>query len=70
VMLHGEGCVFPDHAKAVYAAVQGPKKIEWIDGSQIDFYDQETQVSRPVALATAHFRATLGAPLSPAESLL
>ena len=30
------------------------------EGSQIDFYDQETQVTRAVALVAPHFRATLG----------
>ena len=60
VMLHGDGCVFPEHAKAVYGALQGLKQIEWTEGSQIDFYDREPQVSKAVALAVPHFRATLG----------
>jgi fermentation-respiration switch protein FrsA (DUF1100 family) len=61
LMLHSDGCVFPDHAKSVHAALKGPKQLEWTDGSQIDFYDQEAQVARAVALAVPHFRATLGA---------
>jgi hypothetical protein len=48
-MVHSDGCVFPEHAKSVYAALKGPKRIEWTEGSQIDFYDQETQVTRAVA---------------------
>jgi uncharacterized protein len=60
VMVHGDGCVFPEHAKAVYAALRGPKQIEWTEGSQIDFYDQAPQVNRAVALAVPHFHATLG----------
>jgi uncharacterized protein len=52
--------VFPDHAKAMYAGLKGPKQLEWTEGSQIDFYDQDTQVTRAVALMTPHFRATLG----------
>ena len=60
LMVHSDGCVFPEHAKSVYAALKGPKQIEWAEGSQIDFYDQETQVARAVALAAPHFRATLG----------
>ena len=60
LMLHSDGCVFPDHAKSVYAALKGPKRIEWTEGSQIDFYDQETQVTRAIALVAPHFRATLG----------
>jgi uncharacterized protein len=58
--VHGDGCVFPEHVKAVHAALRGPKQIEWTEGSQIDFYDQEAQVNTAVALATPHFRATLG----------
>jgi uncharacterized protein len=60
LMVHSDGCVFPEHAKSVYAALKGPKRIEWTEGSQIDFYDQETQVTRAVALVGPHFRATLG----------
>jgi hypothetical protein len=59
-MVHSDGCVFPPHAKSVYAALKGPKRLEWIEGNQIDFYDQETQVARAVALAAPHLRATLG----------
>jgi uncharacterized protein len=60
LMVHSDGCVFPPHAKSVYAALEGPKRLEWTEGNQIDFYDQETQVARAVALAAPHFRATLG----------
>lgn len=60
-IVHSDGCVFPDHAKAVHAAIDAPKQIEWSEGSQIDFYDQPAQVTRAVALAVPHFRATLGA---------
>ncbi len=52
--------MFPEHAKAVYAALRGPKQIEWTAGNQIDFYDQEIQVTRAVALMAPHFQATLG----------
>jgi hypothetical protein len=58
-MVHSDGCVFPEHAKAVYAALRGPKQIEWKEWSQIDFYDQDTQVNNAVALAVSHFRRTL-----------
>jgi len=60
LMVHSDGCVFPEHAKAVYAALRGPKQMEWTEGSQIDFYDQDAQVTRAIALAAAHFHATLG----------
>jgi fermentation-respiration switch protein FrsA (DUF1100 family) len=60
LMVHSDGCVFPEHAKAVSAALRGPKQIEWTEGNQIDFYDQEDQVASAVSLAVSHFRSTLG----------
>jgi uncharacterized protein len=60
LMVHSDGCVFPDHAKAVHAALRGPKQAEWSKGSQLDFYDQEEQVTNAVLLAASHFRNTLG----------
>jgi uncharacterized protein len=60
VMVHGDGCVLPEHAKAVYGALGGPKQLEWTEGSQTDFYDQEPHVNKAVAIAAPHFRATLG----------
>jgi uncharacterized protein len=64
LMVHSNGCVFPEHAKAVHAALKGPKQLEWTEGSQIDFYDQESQVTRAVALMVPHFHATLGVDVS------
>jgi dienelactone hydrolase len=60
VMVHGDGCVFPEHVRAIHAALEGPKHLEWAEGSQIDFYDQEAQVSRSLAVVVPHFQATLG----------
>jgi uncharacterized protein len=60
LMVHSDGCVLPDHAKAVYAALKGPKQMEWAEGSQIDFYDQNAQVTKSVGRMVPHFRATLG----------
>lgn len=47
----------------------GPKQIEWTAGSQIDFYDQGSQVTKAVALAAFHFRNTLGLTESDARSV-
>jgi fermentation-respiration switch protein FrsA (DUF1100 family) len=60
LLVHSDGCVLPDHAKAVYAALKGHKQMEWAEGSQIDFYDQNAQVTKSVARMVPHFRATLG----------
>jgi hypothetical protein len=60
LMVHGDGAVLPDNARAVYAALRGPKRLEWTDGNQIDFYDQPAQVSASLEAINAHFRETLG----------
>ena len=69
LIVHSDGCVFPEHAKAVHAALRGPKRLEWTEGSQIDFYDQQSQVTNAVALAASHFRNTLGLTESYAQSV-
>ena len=60
LMVHGDNCVLPENARAVHAALRGPKQLEWREGSQIDFYDQPTQVEQSVALVEPHFKTTLG----------
>ena len=60
LLVHGDGCVFPEHVRAVHAAIGGPKQLEWSEGSQIDFYDQEPLVNKALAAAIPHFKATLG----------
>ena len=32
LMVHSDGSVFPEHAKAVHAALRGPKQMEWTVG--------------------------------------
>lgn len=59
VMVHGDGCVLPEHAKAIHAALRGPKRLEWAEGSQIDFYDQPAQVTKALAVIDRHFKETL-----------
>lgn len=61
LLVQSDGAVFPDHAKAIHAALGGPKRLEWAEGNQIDFYDQPALVKRAVAAAEEHFRATLRA---------
>ena len=61
IIVHSDGCVFPEHARSIHAALRGPKRLEWSEGSQIDFYDQPTQVRTAVSLLDDHFRSTLGA---------
>jgi uncharacterized protein len=60
VMVHSDGCVLPENARSVHAALRGPKRLEWTEGTQTDFYDQPTQVSAAVKIVDEFFRATLG----------
>ncbi|HEX6309690.1 MAG TPA: alpha/beta hydrolase [Longimicrobiales bacterium] len=60
LMVHGEGCVLPENARAVYAALRGPKELVWTEGSQIDFYDQPRQVDAAVEAMVPHFGEVLG----------
>jgi fermentation-respiration switch protein FrsA (DUF1100 family) len=61
IFVHADGCVFPDHARQVHARVQGPKELVWLSGSQIDFYDQPTQVNASVDAVSRWFERTLKA---------
>jgi uncharacterized protein len=58
-MVHGPGCALPDNAKRVYERWTGPKRLEWGDGDQIDFYDQPAQVDRSVGAIDAWFKMHL-----------
>lgn len=59
LFVHGDGCVFPDHARLVHQRVKGPKELVWLPGSQIDFYDQPAQVDPALAAVTGWFARTL-----------
>ena len=61
LMVHGDACVLPENARAVYAALRGPKRLEWGEGSQIDYYDQDPYVESAVAMIVPHLRETLRA---------
>jgi fermentation-respiration switch protein FrsA (DUF1100 family) len=59
LIVHSEAAAVPDGAKAFFGAVQSPKDIFWTQGEQLDFYDQEPQVSKSVAAVRDHFARTL-----------
>jgi uncharacterized protein len=59
LFVHSEGSVFPDNVKTVVERIKGEKKILWYTGSQIDFYDQESQVNYAIDAADQHFQRTL-----------
>lgn len=59
LMVHSDDAVFPDNIRRVFASLKGPKDLFWTQGQQIDFYDQEPQVSKSLDVAAAHFAHTL-----------
>ncbi len=59
LLVHSDGCVLPDNAKAVHDRLAGPRELVWAQGSQTDFYDRPDQVTQAVDAADRHFRRTL-----------
>jgi fermentation-respiration switch protein FrsA (DUF1100 family) len=59
LFVHGDGCVFPDHVRQVQQRVKGPTELAWVDGGQIDFYDQPRQVDAALDAVTRWFGRTL-----------
>jgi fermentation-respiration switch protein FrsA (DUF1100 family) len=59
LFVHADGCVFPEHAKRVHAAVTGEKALVWGEGNQIDFYDQPRAVGFAVDAIGDWFGRTL-----------
>src|SRR5262245_1973241 len=40
LLVHSDGCAFPDNAKTVHERLAGKKQLAWIEkGTQTDFYD-------------------------------
>lgn len=60
LVVHSEDAAIPDGAKRFYADVPTKdKEIYWTQGTQLDFYDQEPQVTKASSAAATHFRTTL-----------
>ncbi|MDJ0770120.1 MAG: alpha/beta fold hydrolase [Ilumatobacter sp.] len=58
-MVHSRDGAVPDGAQAFYDGLAGPKSLIWIDGGQLDFYDQPAQVAVATPAIVDHFDATL-----------
>jgi hypothetical protein len=56
--VHGDGAVLPDNVRAL--AERMTAGTTWLDGDQVDFYDQDAQVDAAVDAADAHFRKVMG----------
>jgi uncharacterized protein len=56
MVVHADGCAFPDKAKKLYAQLQREKELVWADGTHFDYYDAPPQADNAVANATRFFR--------------
>jgi len=59
LVVHSDQAAIPAGAHRFADALTAPKQIEWLDGTQFDFYDDDTHVDAAVDLAATHFTATL-----------
>jgi fermentation-respiration switch protein FrsA (DUF1100 family) len=58
LFVHSDDCVLPDNVKSL-ARDMPQADLAWGEGTQIDFYDQPTQVDFAVAAAAKHFAGHL-----------
>lgn len=59
LLVHGDGCVLPDHVRQIHARLRGEKRLAWVEGGQVDFYDQPDLVDRALAEVVPWFEQTL-----------
>jgi dienelactone hydrolase len=60
LLVHSDGCVFPDHVRSIATAMPGRPALVWGEGEQTDFYDRPAAVDFALDAADEHFRRTLG----------
>ena len=59
LMIHGDQMALPDNAQSFYDTVSAPKSLAWVDGLQMDYYDDPELIANAVELVTNHFDQTL-----------
>jgi len=59
IVVHSDGCAFPDEAKKLYSELQGEKELVWADGTHYDYYDSQAQIENAVANVTRFFHTHL-----------
>ncbi len=60
LIVHSQDAAIPDGARRFYAGLRCAKQIEWLAGTQFDFYDQPPAVDAAVGHAAAHLGRHLG----------
>jgi uncharacterized protein len=59
MVVHSDGCAFPEQAKKFYSLIQGVKELVWGDGYHFDYYDQPAQVDYAIRNVTRFFNEHL-----------
>jgi hypothetical protein len=59
LFVHSDDCVLPANVRRLASIVKG-SEVVWGQGPQIDFYDQDEQVSFALDAVHRHFRSHLG----------
>ncbi|NEP19731.1 MAG: alpha/beta hydrolase, partial [Leptolyngbya sp. SIO4C1] len=59
LMIHGDQMALPDNAQAFYTEVDSTKALKWVEGLQMDYYDQPELIDNAVDLVADHFNQTL-----------
>lgn len=59
LMIHGDQMALPENAQTFYSNVPAAKSLAWVDGIQMDYYDNPELIDSAVELVTEHFNQTL-----------
>lgn len=63
LLVHSDGAVLPDNARAVHERLGGEKRLAWYpDGDQVDWYDRAHLVDRAMTGVGSWFGTHLGSP--------
>jgi len=57
VVVHSDGCAFPEEAKRLYAELRCEKELVWADGTHYNYYDSPQQVDNAAANVARFFKA-------------
>lgn len=59
LMIHGDQMALPENAQSFYSTVPAQKSLAWVDGIQMEYYDDSELITNAVDLVTEHFHKTL-----------
>jgi len=59
MVVHSDGCAFPELARKLYDEMQGEKELVWAEGNHWDFYDSPAQIDTAVTNVARFFTTHL-----------